>query len=824
MRRFPAIFALLVAPALGAGESSGRIRFALRASRVYTGREVIENGIVLVEDGRIASVGRDGVVPDGVPLHELRGRAILPGLIDPETTLAEGGRDTRRSISPEVLALDGWDFYADRRALLAGGVTAVHVTPGSRRLISGRGLVVKTGGHDRDIGRRILRRSGGLRVNLGEVPKNPPALYEPPVPPSPDRPFETLDLQAPTSRAGEFMALRAVLRRAREYRDAIRAAGVRAGPLPAPDAEAAAILAVVRGEDRLRVRADRAHDIERVLALAREMEVPVILEGAREGYRIADIIARSGAPVIYRGPIEGDGTDSTRLPASGKDREGTAAALARAGVPLAIDSPGDQGVASLLLQAAASVREGLSPELALRAVTLTAAEILGVADRIGSIEAGKDADIVVLSVERPFEEEGGAALSPEAVYIGGDLVHSAAPPEIPPGSVVIRCGRILTANDEISGGVIVVKNGKILHVGSGAPLKPLPSGVESIDASRDVVVPGLIDAGTPLGVRLDALAPARFDDPEGARGQAGGGRAIYRLAEAVDPADPAVRANLRATIRSGITTAIVSPDPVGSIAGQLTAMKLSGRSRAEMMLKEHAGLLFGSIRSEEIQSAREYHERWLAHEKAVEAQAGSGGAKAGDPSPPAREEAHEPLRPLFRGLAPAVVRARSKEQIAGILRELGEKHKMAVAVFGPDSGIVDLDGAVLEELKRAGASLILGPELIVRRPPPDGPLNLPRLAAGSGARFAFRSGSAAASRRLPVEAAAAVRPGREAREALRAFTIEAARIFRIDDRVGSIEKGKDADLVFLSGEPFALASRVRRVMVGGAIVFEEGQE
>ncbi len=816
-----AILIVLAVSPVGAPAAADGPRFALRGARVYTGRETIEPGIVLVEDGRIAAVGREVAIPAGVPFHDLPGRAILPGLIDPETTLAEGGRDTRRSISPEVLAVDGWDFYADRRALLAGGVTTVHVSPGSRRLISGRGLVVKTGGHDGDVGRRILRRSGGLRVNLGEVPKNPPALYEPPVPPSPDHPFETLDLQAPTSRAGEFMVLRAVLRRAREYNDAIRAGSERAERLPAADPEAAALLPVVRGEERLRVRADRAHDIERVLALAREMDVSVILEGAREGYRIADLIARSGAPVIYRGPIEGERGDPTRLVASGKDREGTAAALARAGIPLAIDSPGDQEVESLLLQAAASVREGLSPEQALRAVTLTAAEILGVADRTGSLEVGKDADIVVLSVARPFEEEGSAPLRPEAVYIGGELVHSAGPPEIPPGSIVIRCGRILTANEEIPGGIIVVQGGKILHVGPGAPLKPLPSGVTSIDASHDVVVPGLIDAGTPLGVRVDGLGHTFLDEPEGPSGQAGGGGAMYRLADAVDPADPAVRAELRAALRAGITTAIISPDPVGSIAGQLTAMKLSGGSRAEMILKENAGILFGSIRPEELQRAREYHERWIAHEKAIEGQTGSGGEKpAAAPMPPGREEAYEPLRTLFLGQAPAVVRARSKEDVATILRDLGEKHRMAVVVFGAQ----DLDAAALEELKRGGGSILLGPDLILRRPPPDGPLNLPRLAAASGVRFAFRSASSSRSRRLPMDAAAAVRPGREAREALRAFTIEAARIFRIDERVGSIEKGKDADLVFLSGEPFALASRVRRVMVGGAVVFEEGQE
>src|SRR5262245_50885539 len=181
---------LILAPPAPAGEA-----LLIRAGRVYTGREVIEGGAVLVAGGKIVAVGRDLKAPEGARVLDLPGRAVIPGLIDPENTLAEGGRDTRRSLSPEVLAADGWDFYADRRAVLAGGVTTVHVSPGSSRLLSGRGMVVKTAGHDDQVERRILRRAAGVRVTLGEYSKNPPSLYRPPVPPSADRPFEPLDVQ-----------------------------------------------------------------------------------------------------------------------------------------------------------------------------------------------------------------------------------------------------------------------------------------------------------------------------------------------------------------------------------------------------------------------------------------------------------------------------------------------------------------------------------------------------------------------------------------------------------------------------------------------------
>src|SRR5262245_37265968 len=123
-RALIAALLLALAPALPAAEPARG--FALRASRIYTGETVIEGGTVVVMDGRIAAVGKTVEPPAGIPVLDLPGRSILPGLIDSETTLAEGGQDTRRSITPEVLAADGWDFYADRRRLLQGGVTTVY--------------------------------------------------------------------------------------------------------------------------------------------------------------------------------------------------------------------------------------------------------------------------------------------------------------------------------------------------------------------------------------------------------------------------------------------------------------------------------------------------------------------------------------------------------------------------------------------------------------------------------------------------------------------------------------------------------------------------
>src|SRR6185503_10250806 len=125
---------------------------------------------------------------------------------DAQTSVAEPGRDSDESIAPGVRAIDGYDFYAPNWRQLSAGVTTVYLSPGSRRLLSGQGAVVKTAGRSPEA--RTLAAQLGVRVTLGEQPKNPPMLYAPPVPASADRPILPAKRQYPSSRMGEFAALR----------------------------------------------------------------------------------------------------------------------------------------------------------------------------------------------------------------------------------------------------------------------------------------------------------------------------------------------------------------------------------------------------------------------------------------------------------------------------------------------------------------------------------------------------------------------------------------------------------------------------------------
>src|SRR5438876_2929436 len=146
-----------------------------KAARIGTGDgPAIANGVLIVRDGKVGTVGpRDQVtVPEDAEIHDLGSAVLIPGLVIAETTLAEGGRDDERALTPEFRAIDGFDFYADYGSALAGGVTTVQIAPGSRRLMPGQGAVIKLAGENP--ADRTLRERESLRVLLGDAFKNPP--------------------------------------------------------------------------------------------------------------------------------------------------------------------------------------------------------------------------------------------------------------------------------------------------------------------------------------------------------------------------------------------------------------------------------------------------------------------------------------------------------------------------------------------------------------------------------------------------------------------------------------------------------------------------
>ena len=796
--------------------------FAVRTGKVHTAGEagVIENATIVVKNGKIEAILRanepfppkNGNYEQGTKFYDLRAHVIIPGLIDAETTLASSTRDTRQSVAPEVRAIDGWDFFRELDDELEAGVTTVYLAAGvsagrSSRLVSGRGGVVKTAGRDSHRLKRVVRDAVGVQVTLGEFSRRQPSIYDPPVGATPDNPFEVLQRPLPQSRVGEFLALRQLLTRATTYRAALET--------HLTGATSAAVFPLLEGRDHLRVRANKARDIYHALELARETGVPLVLEGAAEAERLTPWLVEMGVPVIFPGAFRPGSLLRGDLAApalEGRLDEEAILRMHKAGVKVVLNSPSDSGVKNLLLQAASAVRLGMSEAEALRTITLNPARVLGVDDRVGSIEVGKDADFVVLGGDL-----FGADSKPQAVVIEGEVVFREAP-EIDENDTVIRCGRIITAaGRDIVGGVVLVKDGKVEYAGPGAFLPSLDKAKKVIDAVGSTVIPGLIDAGSPAGLRAAQHAPS-FSVGDGGWGASSS--AALRLADSIDPRDP----SLRPLVRAGFTTAMITPNRGRDVSGQISAFKLAAKDTSKAIVKPYAALHFGALSSRTLKSAKDYHDSWEKWEDKRDAAKKAG--KEFKDDPPKKSKSYEPFRTLFDGDVPAVVEATSASSAAGIVKLLKEQYGARVILGGLPSISSDKDfESAADVLRKSTEGAILQIPFTFTRgssPAERETINRASAFASRGVQLSLRSGVSGGARQLPLQVALAVRDGWDARQALRSMTSVPAKQFGIADRVGSIQKGRDADIVFLSGEPFAVTTQVQAVMVDGRVVHGVG--
>jgi imidazolonepropionase-like amidohydrolase len=375
----------------------------------------IDGGTVLVIEGRIAAVGGPGLKPPtGVDVVDATGRWVLPGLVDAHTHLGareegEGwaGHDTNELTGPiqaHVRVLDAIN-PADEgfRDAIGGGVLTAGITPGSGNPIGGQTVAVHCWG--RTVDDMVLRSPAGMKSALGENPKR--VLGERRVNPS--------------SRLGTAAAIRTALVDARNYLEKEKdqdqdqdQSSERGRPTHSRDLKLEALASVLRREIPWRQHCHRADDIATALRLAGEFGYDLVIDHGTEGYLIADKIAAAGVPVVT-GPLI-----TARSKVELRNRTmANPGLLAVAGVTVAIatDHP-VVPVHLLILQAALAVREGLDRDTALRAVTITPARIMRVADRIGSLAPGKDADVVIWSGD-PFDVMSRV----ETAYIGGREVY-----------------------------------------------------------------------------------------------------------------------------------------------------------------------------------------------------------------------------------------------------------------------------------------------------------------------------------------------------------------------------------------------------------------
>lgn len=340
---------------------------------------IIAEGQILIEDGKIKDFGAEVDLSRCEEIIDGKGRVLTPGLIDAHTHLGlsesgvgSEGRDINEGTSPLTPWLsvrDGINMYDQSFEIFRRyGIITVGILPGSGNVLGGTGLALKCKGTIVDDA--VLKDPIGMKAALGE---NPKGLYGG-------------QKKSPLTRLGNAAILRGALQKARDHLGKVDKSGPR-------DKDSEALLPVIKGEMPLIVHAHRHDDLLTAIRIGKEFDVKIILDHVTDGHLVQDIIKREnihcgvGPTMHYGSKVEN------------KDRDfRTPVIFDREGIPFCFitDHPVVDG-RNLILTASIATQWGFPDDKALKAITLASAQHLGVDGQVGSIELGKDADLVLWS-------------------------------------------------------------------------------------------------------------------------------------------------------------------------------------------------------------------------------------------------------------------------------------------------------------------------------------------------------------------------------------------------------------------------------------------
>lgn len=380
---------------------------AVTGGKVYTmAGETYERGTVLVDGDKIVAVGEQVEIPEGTRIIDATGKVVMPGFVESHSHVgiwgdgvAWEGRDfneTSEPMTPHMRASDAinpFDIAVERAR--AAGVTTLMTGAGSANLIGGEWAAIKPVGNT--VEEMLLREPCGLKMALGENPKR---VYGD-------------QKKSPITRMGQAALIRELFVKAQAYAAALERAERDGTTPPERDLRLEPLVRALRREQKARIHAHAAQDIVTAVRLAREFGLDPVIEHATDAIKVADFLAREQVPVSV-GPFH---IGRPKIEMSAMTLK-TPAVLAQAGVLVAIHMDTTASTEFLPIFAGLAVREGMPEEEALKAITINAAIVSGIADRVGSLEPGKDADILVLS-GHPFD----LMTQVEQVLINGEVVH-----------------------------------------------------------------------------------------------------------------------------------------------------------------------------------------------------------------------------------------------------------------------------------------------------------------------------------------------------------------------------------------------------------------
>jgi imidazolonepropionase-like amidohydrolase len=791
----------------------------------------LPNTSVMIVKGTIVAIGPDLQPETGTMVIDATGRYVMPGIIDTHShiMISQGINEATASIVCEVRIRDVVDTSdpSEYRAL-AGGVTTARLLHGSANCIGGQDAVVQLK-HGTSAAEHLFPGAhSGVKFALGENVKFRNGRF----------PNTRLGIEATLNRA--FFEALDYRRNWLAYEQARQQVGGVADKLLAPrrDLRLEALTDILNHQKFIHSHCYQASEILMLLRVAENHGVRVwSLQHVLEGYKVAPEIVKHGASCSTF-------ADWWAYKVEAFDAvPHNAALLHEAGANTVIKSDDWELIRHLYVEAAKTVRYGnMPPDAALQAITLNSAKELGLADRLGSIEVGKQGDIAIFSghplngfsrCEQTLiagevyftREKQPSIMSPAAAAASARPAELKLPkpdervPKIDLSSAdslryVISGATLHPIDaDEIPNGVVLVENGKIAAIG-----QTMIDGVPVVRADGLHLYPGLMDAGTSVG--LIEIAKVRETSDLNEIGQF---QADLRAGIAVNPDSeliPAARAG-------GITTTLCLPAGDGNmtshertmgaiIAGQASLVQLAGWTMPDMVLNMEAGLHLnwprGGNRKTPIEDLKRHLKEARLYDKSR--------TLFREQNPPSDsivqemivDPRYEALRPYLRSEKSIFVEADTRQEIIEAL-QFAEQEKLKIVLCGATDG-----WKLADKIKAANFPVIVGP--VMRKPIEEyDPFDAPYANAGrlheAGVKLCFRSDTASNSRNVPFEAAMAVAYGLPEKEALRAVTLSTAEILGLSERMGSLTMGKWANLIITDGSPLQQTTQIKGIIIQG---------
>lgn len=763
-------------------------------------------GNVLVLDGEIAGVGDVGS-PGDVFEIDGTGKHLAPGVVDCHSHMAieRGINEGTLSITADVDISDSVD--ADDLTIyraLAGGVTTARLLHGSANTIGGRHEVIKMKwGRSAD----ELRFEGapeGVKFALGENVKRSRSRF-------------------PNTRMGVEAIFERAFTRANEYRAEWAAfeRGESAVP-PRRDLRLDALVGILEGTIDVHSHCYRADEILMLLRVAERYGFKIkTLQHVLEGYKVAREIADHGAG----GSTFGDWW-AYKIEAYDAIPH-NAGLMDEAGVLSSVNSDSDEMVRRLYGEAAKSVRyTGMDRVRALGLVTLFPARQLGIGDRVGSIEVGKDADLALLDGDplsslarvewtmvdgeieftRRDAFELDANPPPVATDLEGDVDFAADlfVPALGPATAIVGGTLHPVTRPAIENGTLVLQAGKIVRMGADVDV---PAGATVVDASGKHVWPGLIVLNTGLGLWEIERVTETVD-----LGEVGGNQPDVRVTAALN----AETAHIPVTRFNGVTRAQVAPLSGGPLRGQSSVIRLFGDTWEELthVDRDMLHLRYPSVRNdaEDKEEGDAVAELERMFEDAREYDRLVREAEAHGTKPPGFDPRLAALAPYALGQKPIGIHADNAQTILYALRFV-EAQELDAVLYGLREG-----WKVADQLAAAGHPAVVGPVLTLPRSrfdPYESAYANPAVLARAGVDVALMSADRENPRNLAFHAAMAAAFGLPEEEAVRAITYYPARVLGLGDRLGSLAPGKLADVVVTDGHILEITSRVEHVFIDG---------